>query len=339
MKYLLILVLCCACSTGKRAVDTASSAVPAPLFADPHYHGSCDPEVVWNAHAKEWWVFYTARRAKRSQGTYVGTPIGVAASKDFRSWRFVGYCAFDGLAGKPDMPVTFWAPGILRHGDTYHMFVTFKDNANPPWGGSGQIVHYKADASNLLFGWKKADVPSFTGPDPIDATLIAIDGRFHAYYRVGRGGGIQCATSDDLEHWINQGPCPGDLNDRAKHGHRYQEAPYVFRWQGSYWMLTDPHQGLAIFRSDDSVHWEFNGHILQSPGTRPYDNTRARHPSVAVAGDRAFIFYHVEPNRPYPSPPAEKRTVQQKLSFLQMAELQLDDGRLTCDRDMAIVLP
>ncbi|QDU75783.1 hypothetical protein Pan97_28250 [Bremerella volcania] len=67
--------------------------------------------------------------------------------------------------------------------------------------------------------------------------------------------------------------------------------------------------------------------------------SKSSHPSVAVVDDRAFIFYHTEPNRPYPSPPAEKRTVEQKISFLQMAELKLMDGDLTCDRDALIELP
>ena len=58
--------------------DHGFERVPKPLFFDPHYHGSCDPEIVWNACTGEWWIFYTARRATREHGTYVGTPIGVA---------------------------------------------------------------------------------------------------------------------------------------------------------------------------------------------------------------------------------------------------------------------
>jgi len=328
------LITVCLCT----AIGCAAQRVSKPLFSDPHYHGSCDPEIVWNAHADEWWIFYTARRATREKATYVGTPIGVAASRDLCQWRFQGYCSFDGVEGSPDMPVTFWAPGIIRRGNTYHMFVTYKDNAKPPWGGSGNIVHYAARADNLLAGWQRVSVPAFVAPDAIDAALIEVGNQFRAYYRVGGGGGIHWAVSNDLMEWTNKGKCPGDVNNHSKHGHRYQEAPYVFEWQDHYWMLTDPHAGLAVFRSDDAVTWALNGHILSEPGTGPQDHTLARHPSVAVIEERAFIFYyHVEPNRPYPSPPAEKRTVQQKLSFLQMAELELIDGRLGCDRDRSIL--
>lgn len=314
--------------------------IPSPLFAEPHYHGSCDPEIVRNDRQNEWWIFYTARRATREQGTYVGTPIGVAASKDLRSWRFVGYCSFDGVQGRPDMPVTFWAPGIIRQGNVCHMFVTFKGNANPPWGGPGRIVHYKASMDDLLNGWRKAETQGLLQDDAIDATVIPVDDEFRMYYRVGKGGGIQWAVSKDLTSWQPRGKCPGDLNASAQaRGFDYQEAPYVFCWQNRYWMLTDPHKGLAVYVSRDAENWQLQGRILAEPGHRMHDNTVARHPSVAVVDGRALLFYHVEPWRPYPSPGPEQRTVQQKQSFLQAAELKVIEGRLTCDRDAAVIPP
>jgi hypothetical protein len=330
-----LILIACASLTG----GAAECIAPAPLFADPNYHGSCDPEIVWNEHAREWWIFYTARRAKLAKASYVGTPIGVARSADLCHWKFGGYCSFDGVEGKPDMPVSFWAPGIVRNGDTYHMFATYKDNAVPPWGGKGTIVHYVAPATNLLSGWKKSDVPAFTD-DCIDATLIKVGDEFRAYYRVGvKPNYIVWSVSKDLVHWENKGPCPGDINDEAKKDFDYQEAPFVFRFADAFWMLTDPHKGLVVYKSNDGVRWVRNNKILEQPGKRENDNTLARHPSVAVQGERAILFYHVEPWRPYPSPPPEVRTVQQKLSFLQTAELKVTDGKLTCDRDQAVVFP
>ncbi|MCB1120192.1 MAG: right-handed parallel beta-helix repeat-containing protein [Verrucomicrobiae bacterium] len=325
---------------GGEKIDISAASPPKPLFRDPNYHGSCDPEIVWNAHEQEWWIFYTARRATRETATYVGTPIGVVSSKDLANWRFLGYVSFDGMEGKPDMPVTFWAPGIINEGDYYHMFVTYKDSAEPPWGGKGVIRHYRAPAKDLLKGWTLVDVPSFTQPDPIDATLIKIGDQYRVYYRVAEGGGIHWATTRDLSTWQNQGRCPGDINLAPdKGGFAYQEAPFVFHWRDKYWLLTDPHEGLAVYESSDGVTWKLQGQILLEPGNGPQDNTRARHPSVAVMGDRAFIFYHVEPNRPYPTPPAEQRTPHEKISFLQMAEFTVEDGKLSCDRDAVIQLP
>lgn len=336
---LVIAVLHSGIASASEAVHKSDTAVPAPLFTDPHYNGSCDPEVVWSPKTEAWWIFYTARRATRIQGTYVGTPIGAISSKDLREWTFEGYLSFDGHKGMPDMPRTYWAPGILRKGDQFHMFVTYKDNAKPPWGGKGVIRHYVASADKMLEGWKLVGVPEFQQPDPIDVSLIATDDGYRAYYRVGGNGGIQWATSPDLQHWTNKGRCPGDVNAAAsQRGFGYQEAPYVFRWRDCYWMLTDPHKGLAVYDSPDGVEWELQGLILEEPGERSQDTTRARHPSVAVVGDRALIFYHTEPNRPYPTPPAEERTPKQKMSYLQIAELVVENGKIECNRDAAIKL-
>ncbi len=322
-----ILLACGAAAAGR--------VVPAPFFADPNYHGSCDPEVVWNPHSQEWFVYYTARRAIRKSATYVGTPIGVISSSDLVNWSFRGYCSFDGVNGQPDMEKTFWAPGMIRSGDTLHMFVTYKDNAEPPWGGKGVIRHYTAPVYDPVEGWVLQGVPEFNQPDPIDVTVIQTGSAFHAYYRVGNGGGIQWAVSKDLIQWKNMGKCPGDVNGEDR-GYGYQEAPYVFNFGGYWWMLTDPHRGLAVFRSKDAITWSLQERILEQPGMRPQDNTLARHPSVAVVDGRAFLFYHVEPNRPYPTPPAEQRIVREKISFLQMAELHVHDGKLVCDRDASI---
>jgi len=329
----------CEMTSGVVQSGVKDKAIPAPVFTDPHYHGSCDPEIVWNDYEKEWWIFYTARRAKRRSGTYVGTPIGVAASKDLCSWRFVGYCSFDEFRGGPDMPVTFWAPGIIRDGNEYHMFVTFKDNANPPWGGPGSVVHYKAPSDDLLNGWRRVNSSGLSAVDVIDATLIRVGEEFRMYYRLGKGN-ICWAVSKDLDSWEVKGKCSGDVNATAeKRGFDYQEAPYIFFWSDRYWLLTDPHKGLAVYVSRDSRNWQLQGRIMAEAGTRECDNTIARHPSVAIIDNRAFLFYHVEPWRPYPSPGAEKRTVQQKLSFLQIAELKIEEGRLTCDRNTAVVAP
>ena len=319
-------------------VIAIAASPPKPLFADPNYNGSCDPEVVWNESAGEHFIYYTARRATRPKGTYVGTPIGVISSPDLIHWTFRGYCSFDGAPGGPDMPVTYWAPGIIAAGGKLYMFVTYKDNAEPPWGGQGVIRHYVAPLDNPVDGWKLEGVPKFQQPDPIDATIVRNGGEYRAYYRVGGNGGIQWAVSKDLSDWENKGKCPGDLNAKNR-GFGYQEAPYVFEFGGAWWMLTDPHDGLAVFRSDDGVTWKQTPRILLEPGKGSEDATRARHPSVIVKNGRAFILYHVEPNRPYPTPPAEKRSVRQKISFLQIAELKIENDALVCDRDATLDLP
>jgi hypothetical protein len=302
----------------------------APLFRDPVYDGAADPEIVWNHHAKEWWIFYTGRRAKMEGPlTYAGCAIGVAASKDWKHWRHVGYCKFDGIGGDADSPDTFWAPGIVFDGEKYHMFVVFKKGRPIPWSGEPFIVHYTAEPDDLLGGWKKFSVVN-TPKGSIDAGLFGLAGQWRMWLK--HQGKVHLMTSEDLVSWEDRGKVKGAVNEE-----KAIEGPYVFFWKDRYWMITDPHNGIQVYRSGDAERWDKLGTVLDGPGDRELDITRGRHPSMAVVGDRAFIFYHVEPYRPYPPKeqnlnPAEK-TIRQKICVLQVAELLYEKGRLSCDRN------
>ena len=85
------------------------------------------------------------------------------------------------------------------------------------------------------------------------------------------------------------------------------------------------------------MNWEYQGIIMYEPGKRFADNTRARHPSVLIKDNRAFIVYHVQPFLGYnPGTHEAGDEIYQKISFLQMAELSCENGKLTCNRDKTI---
>ena len=123
MKHLLAGILVwviwglCSCQSDGKVI------IPSPIYVDNHYHGPADPEITWNPKTEEWMIFYTSRRPFKDQASYVGTPVGVAVSKDFVHWKFAGYCSFDGVGGQPDSEKTYWAPGVIVEGDSAHMFV------------------------------------------------------------------------------------------------------------------------------------------------------------------------------------------------------------------------
>ncbi len=318
-----------------------SDTIPCPIYNDPNYHGSADPEIVWNAHEKEWWIFYTGRRALREEGgTSAACPIGVAASKDWKTWRFVGYCKFDGLGGKPDAPFTYWAPGIIRDGDTYHMFVTFKPGIEGYWGGGGWwIKHYAAPANDLLNGWKVVE-ESLKSTHSIDATLLKDNDKWLMWTRTEKDKiqGVFVAESKDLQSWTINGLAKGDINDKLITGYEYQEAPYVFLWKKAYWMITDPiGPDIALYKSEDLITWKFVSKILDQPLAPSCNIGIARHPSVSVLGDRAFLFYHVEPFRNYDIPYPEVAPKNKKI-FLQITELNYGNGKPFTDRSKRIVL-
>jgi hypothetical protein len=127
--------------------------------------------------------------------------------------------------------------------------------------------------------------------------------------------------STDLESWSVVGPV---LTERP------HEGPNVFEFAGNYWMIVDEWRGQGVFRSTDLQHWERNGVILDRPGRRTDDGTIGLHADVTVNKDRAMIFYftHLDRNGKDPQP-----TLALRRSSLQVAELHVSDGVLTCDRD------
>jgi hypothetical protein len=137
------------------------------------------------------------------------------------------------------------------------------------------------------------------------------------------------ADSTDLSRWKVHGPVITDCP---------HEGPNVFFWKGVYWMITDPWQGLGVYRSDDAESWTRQENILDRPGARRDDGNIGSHADVLVHGDHAYIFYFVHPGRsrtaglemPVSMPYAARR------SSIQVAELELRDGVLRCDRDAPV---
>jgi hypothetical protein len=313
---------------------------PSPLFIDPNYHGSCDPEVVWNEADKYWYIYYTSRRAT-IDNLFTATPLGVIKSKDLVHWDFAGYCTFDGIGGTKDMPSTFWAPAIIAEKGELHMFVTWKPDtttAKGPWGGASKIVHYKTPLSNPIDGWQKVVDMHDSTYNALDATVFKKEDGFHVWFKGKKAGEKKNAlfhrASKDLKSWEDKGFSQSDVFNENATGEKFEEAPYVFHWKNKYWMLTDPHKGLMVYESNDAENWKYQGIILKESGNKTLDNSRARHCSVIVKNDRAFIVYHVEPWRDYDSGIGiPKQPILNRRAVLQMGELKLKDGKIECDRN------
>ncbi len=336
---------------GRQAKKNAAMP-PAPLFIDPNYQGSCDPEIIWNEHDQQWYIYYTARRPLLDN-TWLQTPIGVARSKNLIDWNFLGYCHFDGVGGTKDAKATFWAPAMIAAEGKLHMFVTYKPDTLPArgaWGGPGKIVHYETDLTDPVAGWKKVGDMHGADLNTIDATVYQSDGLFHLWFKgkekSAKNNELYHLTSSNLYKWERKNFSKSDVFNASVSGSDFEEAPYIFQWQNKYWLITDPHRGLFVYSSEDGDHWNFQGTILQEGGDRALDNSMARHCSVAVFHNRAFIFYHVEPWRRYDLEQKKGKEqvrifdqpLRNRRSVLQMAELKLVDGRLTCDRDEKVTL-
>ena len=302
---------------------------PAPLFRDPIYDGAADPSVIWNDKTDEWWIFYTQRRASvPSQGVSwcYGTKIGIAASSDEgRTWYYKGTCAgMDFEEGQ----LTFWAPEVLQANGEYHMFVTFIRGVYHAWGGERHIIHL---TSPDLFQWSFQSQLNLASDRVIDPGIIKLGkGNWRLWYKDEAAGSIsRAADSHNLYNW--------QMVDESAVTDQSHEAPNVFYWKNYYWLLGDTGTGIPVYRSEYGDLWEGLGLIMVNPGLRDDDGWYGQHPDIVILDDRAYMFYFVHPGRRLFDNPQftynSTMPFEYKRTSLQVAELEVVDGRLISDRD------
>ncbi len=329
-RVLLILFLL-ACTASLLAQDFFIDQAPAPLYRDPIYDGAADPSVIWNEQTSEWWIFYTQRRATTpSQGVSwcYGTKIGIAASADHgRTWYYKGCC--EGMQIEPGS-LTYWAPEVLEHNGRYHMYVTFIRGIYHAWGGERHIVHF---SSVDLMNWQFESELPLASDRVIDPGVIQLeDGTWRLWYKDEAAGSItKAADSPDLYEW--------EQIEESSAKDRSHEAPNVIQWKDAYWLLTDTGRGIGVYRSDSGENWESQGLIMVDPGQRFDDGWYGQHPDVVILDDRAYMFYFVHPGRHLFDQPRFTNSYnytqpfEWKRTSLQVAELEVVDGKLICDRN------
>ena len=293
-----------------------------PLFRDPIHDGAADPVVVWNRARKTWWMLYTNRRADLADSNGVtwvhGTRIGIAESSDGgANWKYVS---------EADIPVpaadyTLWAPEIIDTGGTYHMFLTVVPGTFTDWNHPRHILHL---TSQDLVHWKPLANANLESDRTIDACIFRLPtGLWRLWYKnEADSSKVYFSDSSDLVHWTPKGIAT------ANHG----EGPVVFQWRGFYWLINDPHAGLAVFRSSDLTTWQQQPqNLLSEPGTRPTDRAMGNHADVVVDGSgRAWLFYFTQQGGADAQghPPGWARR-----SVLHVTELHVANGILTVDRN------
>jgi sucrose-6-phosphate hydrolase SacC (GH32 family) len=296
-----------------------------PLYRDPIFDGATDPVLVWNREQRQWWMFYTQRRAS-APGPGVswvhGTDIGIAVSEDAgATWRYIG--AANGLNYEPGRN-TYWAPEIFHAEGTYQMFVSYISGVPDRWEGHPRtILRY---TSVNLRDWRLAGPVDLHSDKVIDAAVHRLpSGDYRMWFKdEARDAHTYSADSADLISWSR----PVPVITGVPH-----EGPNVFELEGRYWLITDEWHGLAVYHSSDLETWQRQGLILDQPGKRAHDADYGRHADVVESGDgrTAYIVYFTHPGLSEAADPNE--TYEARRSCIEAAQLHVVDGTLVCDRD------
>ncbi len=305
-----------------------NAPAPKPVYVDPIHDGAADPVIIWNKKAKRWWMFYTNRRANIEDTTGVkwvhGTKIGIAESKDGSTWKYKDTA---NINYRPDVDYTFWAPDVIEHDGTYHMYLTYVPGIFNNWNHPRYIVHL---TSKDLKNWKFESKLTLVNEKVIDASVFQLpEGSWRMWYNNEKDGkSIWYADSKDLYDWIDKGKAI------AARG----EGPKVFKWKDSYWMIVDVWKGMEIYQSQDLLTWKKQStRILEEGGTGKDDGAIGGHCDVVVNGDKAYVFYFTHPGRTKLSP-ASSNSYEAKRSVIQVAELEFKNGELICDRNQNVFI-
>lgn len=300
----------------------------APLFRDPVHDGAADPVIIYNEKDGLNYMLYTARRADAEEKGVMwvhGSDIGIAKSRDGgNSWEYAGVC--QGLEYESGQN-TYWAPEVIYHNGLYHMYVSYVPGIPSDWKHPRYILHYTSDD---IINWNFRSKLTLSSEKVIDACIFRMpDGIFRMWYKdEAHGSHTYCADSSDLYNWTVKGCVIDDVA---------HEGVNVFEFNGKYWLITDCWQGLDVYSSDNLTDWvKQDRRILDKGGRRTDDGVIANHADVVVNGGKAYIFYFTHPERK--GNMLDDTNAGERRTSIQVAELEVKDGRLVCDRDKELSL-
>ena len=248
-----------------------------------------------------------------------GTRIGIAESEDGLKWKYIDTAD---IRYRPDEGFTHWAPDIIEHKGTFHMYLTYVPGTFKDWNHPRVIVHL---TSVDLKKWEYKSTLKLVNEKVIDASVYKVnDSLWRMWYNNERDGkSIYYADSKDLFQWVDKGKAI------AARG----EGPKTFYWQGKYFMILDAWKGMEVYSSNDLLTWKKQTtRILEEPGKGIDDQAMGGHCDVVVNNRRAFVYYFTHPGR-RKDKPAARGSYDDKRSVIQVAELKYVNGEIVCDRD------
>lgn len=150
-----------------------------------------------------------------------------------------------------------WAPHVIRHAGTYHMFVCV--------GDPGDHARYRIHllTSTDLREWTRSpDNPMVVdGFDARDPFVTRVGEDWVLYYTANstpQGGNHQvvCVTSKDLRHWGNRRVV--FTHARAGSFGGPTESPFIVQRGKSHYLFLCDNEWTDVYLSNDPFRWEFD---------------------------------------------------------------------------------
>ena len=117
---------------------------------------------------------------------------------------------------------TYWAPEVIEHAGTYHMYLTYVPGIFTDWAHPRDIIHL---TSKNLIDWDYQSTLKLSSDRTIDATVIKLpNGTWRMWYNNEKDDkSIYYADSNDLYIWHDRGKAAGQWRG---------EGPKVFQMEG-----------------------------------------------------------------------------------------------------------
>lgn len=230
---------------------------------------------------------YTSHDLEGSTGHYEMTDWLAFSSDDLRSWT--DYGAFFSLKDIPWAKKQAWAPDVVSHGGKYYFFYPVEQTKIGVAISDDPVRGFKDIGRPLI---DNAGREEEIGPEPIDPSVIVIDGRGYLFFGCRQLRMVELdSTLTNIVGAVQRPQIRGIEGFKPGTGGWYGEGPFVFRRGEWFYLMYSSgwsKESTLVYARAKSVlgPWDYVGPIM------PHQGCTTSHGSIVEFKGRWYVFYH-----------------------------------------------